>query len=63
MQLCVELCCEEKGCDVAFMSGKNCYGVQCFNEEMCKGLPAKKQLSEQLMMAHVTFKGESGRWS
>ncbi|XP_065651596.1 uncharacterized protein LOC101240327 isoform X2 [Hydra vulgaris] len=59
MQLCVELCCEEKGCDVAFMSGKNCYGVQCFNEEMCKGLPAKKQLSEELMMAHVTFKGES----
>lgn len=58
MKLCIELCCEEKGCDVAFMSGKNCYGVQCFNEELCRAFPAKKNVTEPVMISHVTFKGE-----
>jgi len=58
MQLCIELCCEEKGCDVAFMSGKNCYGVQCFSVELCQASPAMKKVSENVMIAHVTIKGE-----
>eukprot|EP00112_Aurelia_sp_Birch-Aquarium-sp1_P020371 Seg523.12 transcript_id=Seg523.12/GoldUCD/mRNA.D3Y31 product="hypothetical protein" protein_id=Seg523.12/GoldUCD/D3Y31 len=58
MKLCVELCCEEKGCDVAFMSGRNCYGVQCFSEEQCQSIPAKHLPSEQIFVSHVTFKGE-----
>lgn len=60
MQLCIRLCCEEKGCDVALMSGKNCYGVQCFSEELCTAVLAKKAPSS-LMISHVTIKGEEGR--
>ena len=59
MQLCIKLCCEEKGCDVALMSGKNCYGVQCFSEELCMAVPAKKAPSS-LMISHVTIRGEGG---
>lgn len=58
MQLCVELCCEDKGCDVAFMTGKSCYGVQCFNEELCRAFPAKRQVNDPVLISHVTFKGE-----
>lgn len=57
MQLCIRLCCEEKGCDVALMSGKNCYGVQCFSEELCTAVPARKAPSS-LMISHVTITGE-----
>ena len=60
MKLCVELCCEEKGCDVAFMSGRNCYGVQCFSEDQCQSIPAKKSPPEPIFISHVTFKGEGG---
>lgn len=59
MQLCIQLCCEEKNCDVALMSGKNCYGVQCFSEELCTAVPAKKAPSS-LMISHVTITGEEG---
>ena len=63
MKLCVELCCEEKGCDVAFMWGKHCYGVQCFSRDMCEAVPAKRDVKESLMLSHVTFQGESfGKW-
>lgn len=62
MKLCVELCCEEKGCDVAFMSGRNCYGVQCFSEEQCQSIPAKHLPSEQIFVSHVTFKGEGSKF-
>jgi hypothetical protein len=59
MQLCIRMCCDQKGCDVALLSGKNCYGVQCFSEEACKAVPAKKAPSS-LMISHVTIKGEGG---
>lgn len=58
MKLCVELCCEEKGCDVAFMWGKHCYGVQCFSHELCEAIPAKQNIEGPLMLSHVTFQGQ-----
>ena len=61
MQLCVELCCEEKGCDVAVMNGKNCFGVQCFNEELCRSIPVKKHTDNPFQISHVTFKAEKGK--
>ena len=62
MQLCVDLCCEEKGCDVAFMSGKNCFGVQCFSEDQCQTIPAKKPAPEPIYISQVTIKGEGGMY-
>ena len=59
MKLCVELCCEEKGCDVAFMWGKHCYGVQCFSHDLCEAVPAKQKINEPIMISHVTFQGET----
>ena len=57
MELCVQLCCQEKGCDVAFMIGKNCYGVKCFSEELCHVVPAKNA-PRALMISKVDFRGE-----
>ena len=48
------------GCDVAFMSGKNCYGVQCFDEDLCTSIAATKKTPKSVLIAHVTFKGEKG---
>ena len=45
---------------MALMSGKNCYGVQCFSEELCTAVPAKKAPSS-LMISHVTITGEEGK--
>ena len=61
MKLCVELCCEEKGCDVAFMWGKHCYGVQCFSRDLCEAVPAKRDVTESIMLSHVTFQGERSK--
>ena len=57
MELCVQLCCQEKGCDVAFMIGKNCYGVKCFSEELCHVVPAKNA-PRALLISKVDFRGE-----
>ena len=57
MELCVQLCCQEKGCDVAFMIGKNCYGVKCFSEDLCRVVPAKNA-PRALMISKVDFRGE-----
>jgi hypothetical protein len=57
MELCVQLCCQEKGCDVAFMIGKNCYGVKCFSEELCHVVPANNA-PRALMISKVDFRGE-----
>ncbi|XP_028404361.1 uncharacterized protein LOC114527001 isoform X2 [Dendronephthya gigantea] len=57
MELCIQLCCQEKGCDVAFMIGKNCYGVKCFSEELCHVVPAKNA-PRALIISKVDFRGE-----
>ena len=36
MQQCVQKCCTLGKCDVAYSIDDNCYGIECFSENLCK---------------------------
>ena len=38
---CVEICCLDKICDLAFVLQNNCFSVTCFNEQLCEVIKAK----------------------
>ena len=40
MEDCVEMCCRENDIDAAFMLGKLCYSVKCYNSNLCQIRPA-----------------------
>ncbi|XP_002155707.1 uncharacterized protein LOC100210596 [Hydra vulgaris] len=41
MEICIELCCEIKECDLSFMIDSTCIAVHCSNEELCQTVKAK----------------------
>ena len=41
IQQCVEFCCKEDHCDVAFLLLENCFTVRCHNQYLCESVPAK----------------------
>ncbi|XP_066922325.1 uncharacterized protein [Clytia hemisphaerica] len=50
IKTCVRYCCgDATECDLAFMLGKRCYLVKCYNEEKCSPLPASDYSFEQKM--------------
>lgn len=51
------------GCDVAFMWGKHCYGVQCFTRDLCEAVPTRQSTKESIMLSHVTFQAEKSKLS
>lgn len=40
MDTCIDQCCQDKNCDVAFMPGTTCYTVKCYSEYSCQSIPA-----------------------
>ncbi|XP_048590274.1 uncharacterized protein LOC5501396 [Nematostella vectensis] len=38
---CVNRCCEEQNCDVAFFLLDNCYLVSCYTDKLCESVPAR----------------------
>ena len=47
MHICTRLCCEDASCDLAYMFGKSCFLVKCYNEKGCRAVkeaedPVKK---------------------
>ena len=36
METCIQMCCDKDDCEMAFMPGKHCYGVDCFSPEHCE---------------------------
>lgn len=36
MDTCIQMCCEKDDCEMAFMPGKHCYGVDCFSQKHCE---------------------------
>ena len=40
MEDCIEMGCQEKESDAAFMLGKLCYAVKCYNSGLCQTRPA-----------------------
>ena len=60
MRMCVDLCCKDKKCDVAFMIGKTCYTISCSSFDFCQMVPATKQVSMSSQLAYVIKKKSAG---
>lgn len=58
MEECVDLCCEDKQCDVAFMVGETCYTVSCYVFEKCRMIPASKHAKLTSKLAYVIKKSD-----
>ncbi|XP_028405506.1 uncharacterized protein LOC114528113 isoform X2 [Dendronephthya gigantea] len=59
MSHCISFCCEQKHCDVAFMLGKDCYGVQCKTKHLCGTTPAKHVRKYRPRLAYMSPKMEN----
>lgn len=54
---CTRLCCEDSSCDVAYMFGKNCFMVSCYNEKGCRVVSSKPRegmLGDKASKIHKT---------
>ena len=40
MNTCIDECCQDETCNVAFMPGTTCYTVSCYSEKLCESIPA-----------------------
>ena len=52
MEKCIELCCKEKNCSLAFKIRNNCYTVICYNEKLCRSVPVHN-VNIQPLIAYV----------
>ncbi|KAJ7382509.1 hypothetical protein OS493_034672 [Desmophyllum pertusum] len=39
IEKCLQVCCRDVDCDIAFMLDQSCYTVHCTNESMCHSVP------------------------
>ena len=39
---CINKCCEEKTCEVAFVVDKKCHSVECYGDELCQSVPVEE---------------------
>ena len=57
MKSCIQLCCKEMSCDVAFMSAQNCYAVECVSDDQCESTTTDTS-DVQVLIAHVKKKAK-----
>ena len=57
MKSCIQLCCKEMSCDVAFMSAQNCYAVECVSDDECESTTTDTS-DVQVLIAHVKKKAK-----
>ena len=62
MQTCVDACCQDQKCDVAFMPGHVCYSVSCFSAKLCESIPAIPSIAanRSVRISHVVRGGGKG---
>ncbi|EDO29098.1 predicted protein, partial [Nematostella vectensis] len=62
MQTCVDACCHDQLCDVAFMPGRMCYTVKCFTTKSCESIPAIPSLAANgsVQISHIVRGGGNG---
>ena len=62
MQTCIDACCHDETCDVAFMPGHVCYSVDCFSTKLCESIPAvaSKAANGSVQISHVVRGGGKG---
>ncbi len=49
MVSCIDKCCQTQDCDVAFMSRKNCYLVDCYSIDKCATKHLKRPKYETML--------------
>jgi len=62
LQTCIDACCQDKTCDVAFMPGHTCYTVSCFNKHLCDSIPAvpSHAANGSVQISHIVRGGGNG---
>ena len=60
MRMCVDLCCKDKKCDVAFMVGRTCYTISCSSFDFCQMVPSTKSQSLLTQLAYVIKQHDTG---
>ena len=62
MQTCIDACCQDEKCDVAFMPGHVCYSVSCFSTKLCESIPAVPSIAanRSVRISHVVRGGGKG---
>lgn len=40
---CIEKCCGEKNCEVAFLVNDTCHSVECYGDELCQSVPMEDE--------------------
>lgn len=40
---CIEKCCREKTCEVAFLVDNKCHSVECYGDELCQSVPVEDE--------------------
>ena len=62
MQTCIDACCQDEKCDVAFMPGHVCYSVSCFSAKLCESIPAVPSIAanRSVRISHVVRGGGKG---
>ncbi|XP_066913670.1 uncharacterized protein [Clytia hemisphaerica] len=62
MDACINACCQDAECDVAFMPGQTCYRVNCYNESLCQSVPANPTnlASGEVRISHIIRGGGAG---
>ena len=58
MEKCVDLCCKDGDCDVAFMIGRTCYTTSCYTIEKCQMIPASRTATLRSQLAYVVKKND-----
>ena len=38
---CIDICCLNQSCDLAFILKDNCFSVSCYNKKLCQFIKAK----------------------
>lgn len=62
MDKCIDLCCKDDTCDIAFMPGTTCYTVKCYSEKSCESIPAEPNSMSVggIRISHVIRNGGKG---
>lgn len=62
MQTCIDACCQDPKCNVAFMPGHVCYTVECASDTSCEAVPAtaSSAVNGSVKISHIVRGGGQG---
>ena len=62
MNTCIDRCCQDETCNVAFMPGLTCYTVNCYTDYSCQSIPAvpSNLAAGDVQISHIIRNGGKG---